>query len=151
MRTLGILLSTAGLAGVGAIALVTAPAQAAESVNCSVVASDDKPMQRRNGPPSWGRIYVFKDSCGRFWAEVRMDEAMPANAKANAYLVQRDGGTWSCNSNGGNGEVVRGQRTCRTPKVRANNGSSFRAYGAESQNYGDGYVELHKNYTDSIR
>ncbi|MFF1823559.1 hypothetical protein ACFVWG_40025 [Kribbella sp. NPDC058245] len=151
MRTLGILLSTAGLAGVGAIALVAAPAQAAEAANCSVVSQDDAPMLRGNQPPSWGKIFVFKDSCGRFWAEVRMDSPLPANAKANAFLVQSGGRTWNCNSSGGNDEVTRGQRTCRTPKVRGNNGASFRAYGAEYQNFGSGYSELGKNYTKYIR
>jgi len=151
MKTLGILLSTAGLAGVGAIALVTVPAQAAEAANCSIVSQDSAPMLRGNQPPSWGKVYVFKDSCSRFWAEVRMDSPLPANAKANAFLVRRDGQKWSCNSSGGNDEVTSGQRSCRTPKIRSTNGSSFRAYGAEYQNYGGGYSELGKNYTSYIR
>jgi len=151
MRTLGILLSTAGLAGAGAIALGAAPAGAAGTANCSIVSQDSAPMLRGNRPPSWGKVYVFKDSCSRFWAEVRMDSPLPANAKANAFLVQRGGGTWSCNSSGGNDEVISGQRSCRTPKVRSANGSSFRAYGSEYQNYGGGYSELGKNYTGYIR
>ncbi|TDD46287.1 hypothetical protein E1263_36860 [Kribbella antibiotica] len=149
MRTLGILLSTAGLVGAGALALVTVPAQAAEAANCTVVSQEDASMLRGNRPPSWGKVYVFKDSCGRFWAEVRMDSKLPANARANAFLVQRGGRTWDCGS--GNGLVKENESSCFTQKVRGADGARFRAYGAEYQNYGGGYTELGKNYTKYIR
>jgi hypothetical protein len=157
MKTLGILLSTAGLAGAGAFALAATPAQAAEAATCSGAKSiASAPMLRDYKPPSWGTVRVVRDSCYRYWAEVSMASAVPANAKANAYLVQyggaNDGRVLSCDSSGGNGSVVAGQRTCRTPKVKATAGSiSFAAIGREFHNYGGGYEEISENATRRTR
>ncbi|MFI7061556.1 hypothetical protein ACIBL3_11270 [Kribbella sp. NPDC050124] len=157
MKTLGILLSTAGLAGVGAIALAATPAQAAGAATCSGAKSiASAPMLRDNKPPSWGTIRLVRDNCYQYWAEVTMASRMPANAKANAYLVQYGGGSngrvLSCDSRGGNGSVVKGQRTCRTPKVKATAGSiTFAAIGREFHNYGGGYQEISENSTSRTR
>jgi hypothetical protein len=157
MKTLGILLSTAGLVGVGAIALTAAPAQAAEVAACSGARSiASAPMLRDHKPPSWGTVRLVRDNCYQYWAEVTMASPMPANAKANAYLVQyggaNDGRVLSCDSSGGNGSVVEGQRRCRTPKVRAlAGGITFVAIGREFHNYGGGYEEISENSTSRTR
>jgi hypothetical protein len=157
MKTLGILLSTAGLAGVGAFALAATPAQAAEAATCSRAKSiASAPMLRDHQPPSWGTVRLVRDSCYQYWAEVTMASPVPANAKANAYLVQYGGANagrvLSCDSSGGNGSVVKGQRTCRTPKVKATAGSiTFAAIGREFHNYGGGYEEISENATSRTR
>ena len=55
-----------------------------------------------------------------------MASPVVANAKANAFLVQyggaNSGRVLSCDSSGGNGAVIKGQRTCRTPKVKSTDG-----------------------------
>ncbi|MEU4602852.1 hypothetical protein AB0F43_07730 [Kribbella sp. NPDC023972] len=157
MKTLGILLSTAGLAGVGAFALPATPAQAAEAAACSRATSiASAPMFRDHRPPSWGTIRLVRDNCFQYWAEITMESPMPANAKSNAYLVQyggaNNGRVLSCDSSGGNGSVVKGQRTCRTPKVKALPGSiTFAAIGREFHNYGGGYEEIAENSTSRTR
>jgi hypothetical protein len=157
MKTLGILLSTAGLAGVGAFALAATPAHAAEVAACRGAKSiASAPMLRDQKPPSWGTVRLVRDSCYQFWAEITMASPMPANAKANAYLVQYGGANnrrvLSCDSSGGNGAVVKGQRTCRTPKVKATAGSiTFAAVGREFHNYGGGYEEISENATSRTR
>jgi hypothetical protein len=155
MKTLGILLGTAGL--VGTIVLTAAPAQAVTAATCSGARSiSSAPMLRDHKPPRWGKIRLVRDSCSRFWAEISMESRMPANARANAYLVQyggaNDGRVLSCDSDGGNGAVIRGQRTCRTPKVKALSGSiTFAAIGREFHNYGGGYEEISENATSRTR
>ncbi|WP_350278177.1 hypothetical protein [Kribbella sp. HUAS MG21] len=157
MKTLGILLSTAGLAGVGAIALSAAPAGAATAATCSGATSiASAPMLRDHKPPSWGTVRLVRDSCYQYWAEITMASKVVANAKANAFLVQyggsNSGRVLSCDSSGGNGAVVQGQRTCRTPKVKALSGSiTFAAIGREYHNYGGGYEEISENVTRRTR
>ena len=160
MKTLGFLLSTAGLAGVGAMALATTsvqPAQAAEAANCSGARSiASAPMLRDHRPPSWGTIRLVRDSCSQYWAEITMATPLVANAKANAFLVQYGGNNagrvLSCDSSGGNGSVIQGQRTCRTPKVKATSGSiTFAAIGREYHNYGGGYEKISENATKRSR
>jgi len=157
MKTLGILLSTAGLAGVGAFALAATPAQAAEAATCSGARSiSSAPMLRDHRPPSWGTIRLVRDSCSQYWAEITMASRLPANAKANAFLVQyggsNNGRVLSCDSSGGNGAVIQGQRTCRTPKIKATAGSiTFAAVGREYHNYGGGYEEISANSTSRTR
>jgi hypothetical protein len=153
MKTLGILLSTAA----GVFALAVTPAQAAEAATCSGARSiASAPMLRDHQPPRWGTVRVVRDSCFRYWAEITMFSRVPANAKANAYLVQyggaNDGRVLSCDSSGGNGSVIKGQRTCRTPKVKATAGSiNFAAIGREFHNYGGGYEEISENATSRTR
>ena len=157
MKTLGILLSTAGLAGVGAFALAATPAQAAEAATCSGARSiSSAPMLRDHRPPSWGTIRLVRDSCSQYWAEITMASPLVANAKANAFLVQyggaNNGRVLSCDSSGGNGSVIQGQRTCRTPKVRATDAAiTFAAIGREYHNYGGGYEEISENSTKRTR
>jgi hypothetical protein len=155
MKTLGILLSTAGLAGAGAIALAL-PAQAASTASCSGARSiASAPMLRDHRPPSWGTIRLVRDNCSQYWAEITMASTVVANARANAYLVQyggsNDGRVLSCDSSGGNGAVVQGQRTCRTPKVKGSGSISFAAVGREFHNYGGGYEEISENATRRAR
>jgi len=157
MKTLGVLLSTAGLVGVGAIALAATPAQAAEAANCSGARSiASAPMLRDHRPPRWGTVRVVRDNCSQYWAEISMASTVVANAKANAFLVQyggsNSGRVLSCDSSGGNGSVIQGQRTCRTPKVKATAGSiTFTAIGREYHNYGGGYEEISENATARTR
>jgi hypothetical protein len=157
MKTLGILLSTAGLAGAGAFGLSTAPAEAATTATCSGARSiASAPMLRDHKPPSWGTIRLVRDSCSQYWAEITMASPVVANAKANAFLVQyggnNSGRVLSCDSSGGNGAVIQGQRTCRTPKVKATSGSvTFAAVGREYHNYGGGYREISENSTKRTR
>jgi hypothetical protein len=85
-----------------------------------------------------------------------MASPMPANARANAYLVQYGGGNsgrvLSCDSSGGNGAVLSGQRTCKTPKVRSTDGGvTFASIGREFHNYGGGYEEISENATSRTR
>lgn len=157
MKTLGILLSTAGLAGMGAIALSAAPAEAVSTASCSGARSiASAPMLRNHQPPSWGTVRLVRDGCSQYWAEITMASQVVANAKANAFLVQYGGGSngrvLSCDSSGGNGSVIQGQRTCRTPKVKATSGSiTFAAIGREYHNYGGGYEEISENATRRTR
>ncbi|HZX03738.1 hypothetical protein [Kribbella sp.] len=156
MKTLGLLLSTAGV-GVGAIALSAMPAAAVNAANCSGATSiASAPMLRNHQPPSWGTIRLVRDDCSQYWAEITMASPVVANAKANAFLVQsggnNDGRVLSCDSSGGNGSVIQGQRTCRTPKVKATSGSiTFTAIGREYHNYGGGYQEISENATRRTR
>jgi hypothetical protein len=154
MKTLGVLLSTAGVAGVGVFALATPPAQAAEAA-CTGRSIASAPMLRDHRPPSWGTIRLVRDSCSQYWAEITMASPVVANAKANAFLVQyggsNNGRSLSCDSSGGNGAVVQGQRTCRTPKVKGGSGITFAAVGREYHNYGGGYEEISENATKRTR
>ncbi|MGW6276692.1 hypothetical protein [Kribbella sp. NPDC055071] len=161
MKTLGFLLSTAGLAGVGAFALAASPALAATTgpaaeAACTGRSIASAPMLRNNQPPSWGTVRLVRDNCSNYWAEISMASTVVANAKANAYLVQyggsNDGRVLSCDDSGGNGAVIAGQRTCHTGKVKATSGSiTFAAIGREFHNYGSGYVEISENATKRTR
>lgn len=156
MKTLGILLSTAGLAGVGAIALAT-PAQGAVAASCSGASSiSSAPMYRNHEPPTFGTIRLCRNSSSQYWAEVTMDSKLVRNQKANAFLVQYNGGnaarTYSCDSSGGTDTVIAGQRTCRTPRVKATSGSvTFVAIGREYHNFGGGWAEVGENATRRTR
>ena len=157
MKTLGILLSTAGLAGVGVLTFAAAaPAQAAEAASCSGARSiASAPMLRDHKPPSWGTVRLVRDNCSQYWAEISMASPVVANAKANAFVVQYGGGNngrvLSCDSSGGNGSVIQGQRTCRTPKIKGGSGITFAAIGREYHNYGGGYEEISENVTKRTR
>ena len=73
MKTLSILLSTAGLAGAGALALSALPAEAATAASCSGARSiASAPMLRNHQPPSWGTVRLVRDSCYQYWAEITM-------------------------------------------------------------------------------
>ena len=156
MKTLGIVLSTAGLAGIGVIALATS-AQAAPAVSCSGATSiSSASILRDHRPPSWGSVRLVRDNCSQYWAEITMKPRLTANQRANAYLVQHGGAnagrTLSCDSSGGNGAVTAGQRTCRTPKVRSTDKSvTFIAIAREFHNYGGGYQEISENATSRTR
>jgi hypothetical protein len=156
MKTLGILLSTAGLAGVGAFALVQ-PAQAVEAANCSGARSiSSAQIFRDHKPPGWGDVRLIRDNCSQYWAEVTMDSRLPRYALTSAYLIQyggsNDGRVLSCDSNGGTGAVVAGQRTCRTPKVKSLDGSTtFAAMAREFHDYGGGYEKISENQTERTR
>ena len=156
MKTLGIVLSTAGLAGLGAVVLAT-PVQAAEAASCSGATSiSSANILRDHRPPSWGSVRLVRDRCSQYWAEITMDPRLSRNQKANAYLVQYGGAnagrTLSCDSRGGNGAVTAGQRTCRTPKVKSTDGGvTFVAIAREFHNYGGGYTEISENATSRTR
>jgi hypothetical protein len=156
MKTLGIVLSTAGLAGVGVIALATS-AQAAPAASCSGATSiQSAPVLRDGRPPKFGSVRLVRDNCSQYWAEITMNPRLTSNQKANAYLVQYGGNnagrSLSCDSSGGNGAVTAGQRTCRTPKVKSTNGDvTFVAVAREFHNYGGGYTEISESATGRDR
>jgi hypothetical protein len=156
MKTLGILLSTAGLAGVGVFALVQ-PAQAVQAANCSGARSiSSAQIFRDHRPPGWGDVRLIRDNCSQYWAEVTMDSRLPKYALTSAYLVQyggsNNGRVLSCDSSGGTGAVVAGQRTCRTPKVRSlDTSATFVAVAREFHDYGGGYEKISDNQTDRTR
>ena len=156
MKTLGILLSTAGLAGAGAIALAT-PAQAVEEANCPGARTiSSAQIYRENKPPGWGDIRLIRDSCSQYWAEVTMDSRLPRYAMTTAYLQQyggsNDGRTLTCDSSGGTGAVVAGQRTCRTPKVKSlDTRATFVAVAKEFHDYGAGWSQISDNRTSRTR
>ncbi|ADB30886.1 hypothetical protein Kfla_1792 [Kribbella flavida DSM 17836] len=156
MKTLGILLSTAGLAAVGAIALAT-PAQADELAYCPGARTiSSAQVYRDNKPPGWGDVRLVKDNCSQYWAEVTMDARLPRYALTSAYLVQyggsNNGRVLSCDSSGGTGAVQTGQRTCRTPKVRSlDTSTTFVAIAREFHNYGGGYQKISENRTARTR
>jgi hypothetical protein len=156
MKKLGVLLSTAGLAGAGLIAMAPA-AQAAPAASCSgarVISS--APIYRFHEPPGFGEIRLMRDSCSQYWAVVVMYDRLPAYAKANAFLFQyggsNDGDQYSCDSRGGTHMVVAGQRACRTPKIKSTDGRvTFAAKAIEYHNYGDGYWPISENQTGRTR
>jgi hypothetical protein len=156
MKTLGILLSTAGLAGVGVIALASS-AQAAPAASCRGATSiSSASILRDNRPPTWGSVRLVRDSCSQYWAEITMNPRLGGNQKANAYLIQYGGSnagrSLSCDSSGGNGAVTSGQRTCRTPKVKSTDGGvTFVAIAREFHNYGSGFDEISENATSRTR
>ena len=156
MKTLGILLSTAGLVGVGAFALAT-PAQAVEAANCPGARTiSSAQIFRDNKPPGWGDVRLIRDNCSQYWAEVVMDAKLPSYAMTSAYLVQTGGSNngrmLSCDSSGGTGAVVAGQRTCRTPKVKSRDTSTtFTAVAREFRNFGSGWDKISENRTARTR
>lgn len=156
MKTLGILLSTVGLAAAGTIALAT-PAQAVEAANCPGARSiSSAQIFRDHKPPGWGDIKLIRDSCSQYWAEVTMDSRLPKNALTSAYLIQyggtNNGRVLSCDSARGTGAVVAGQRTCRTPKVKSlDTRTTFVAQAREFHNYGSGYQKISENQTARTR
>ncbi|MDX6295535.1 MAG: hypothetical protein QOH50_4610 [Kribbellaceae bacterium] len=156
MKTLGVLLSTAGLVGAGLFALAPV-AQAAPAASCSPAKIISRaPILRFHRPPAFGDILLMRDSCSRYWAVVVMDERLPPYARANAYLFEfggsNDGDRYSCNSSGGTDMAVAGQRTCRTPKIESTDGRvTFAAKAVEFHNYGDGYRPISENQTSRTR
>jgi hypothetical protein len=62
-----------------------------------------------------------------YFGFVLYDQAMTASQYAQAYLDRYDNGVWvgtvSCDSSGGNGKVLPGQRRCWTPNL---NGAAAR-------------------------
>jgi hypothetical protein len=156
MKTLGVLLSTAGLAGAGLVALAPV-AQAAPAASCpgaKVISST--PILRFHQPPGFGDIRLMRDSCSQYWAVVVMDDRLPVYARTNAFLFQhggsRDGDQLSCDSPGGTDTVMTGQRTCRTPKIKSTDGRvTFVAQAIEYHNYGDGYRSISENKTARTR
>ncbi|TWD82351.1 uncharacterized protein DUF2690 [Kribbella amoyensis] len=156
MKILGILLSTAGLAGVGVLALAT-PAQAVEAANCPGARTiSSAQIFRDNKPPGWGDVKLVRDNCSQYWAEVTMDAKLPKYALTSAYLQQyggsNSGRVLSCDSGGGTGAVTAGQRTCRTPKVKSlDTSTTFVAIAREFHNYGGGYQKISENRTARTR
>jgi len=154
MKTLGILLSTAGLAGAGAIALAQ-PAQAVELANCSGARSiSSAQIFRDHKPPGWGDVRLMRDNCSQYWAEVTMDSNVPAHALTSAYLVQyggsNNGRSLSCDDY--NAAVTPGKRSCRTPKVRSlDTSTTFVAIAREFHDYGGGYEQISENRTARTR
>jgi hypothetical protein len=156
MKTLGILLSTAGLVGAGLIALAPA-AQAAPAASCSPArVISQAPIFRFHQPPGFGDIRLMRDSCSQYWAVVVMDERLPAYARTNAFLFEygasNNRALYSCNSPGGTRMAVAGQRSCRTPKIKSTDGRvTFVAKAVEFHNYGDGFRPISENQTSRTR
>lgn len=156
MKTLGVLLSTAGLVGASLFALAPA-AQAAPAASCSPAQVISKaPIFRFHQPPAFGDILLMRDSCSRYWAVVVMDERLPKYARTNAFLFEfggsNDGARFSCNSRGGTHIAIAGQRICRTPKIKSTDGHvTFAAKAVEYHDYGNGYQPISENQTPETR
>ena len=161
MKTLSVLLSTAGLAGFGvavpataAHAATTAPAAstAASCPGAKVIAAGH--LRRFGGSPVVGSVQLKRDSCSRHWGELTMYYPLPQHAFATAYLIRYQGGTTaalSCASVGGSGRINPGGTTCRTPLITDTSGQlSFVASGHE-YNGGHGWARVSWGQTAKVR
>jgi len=154
MRTLGAALGAAGLATAGW--LVNAPsATAAAACSGSVLVSADY-VRLFGGSPVVGSIQLRRDSCHRYWGQIIMYEPMKANTFAIAYIMKYTNGRRSqpisCDAPGGNGRVVQGQTTCRTPKISAKSADiKLVASGHEFQNGGNGWTRISWGQTPKTR
>jgi hypothetical protein len=154
MKTLGVALGAAGLAAAGVLA--DAPqALAAPTCSGSVLVSADY-VRLFGGSPVVGSIQLRRDSCYRYWGQIIMYEPMKPNTFAIAYIMKYTGGRRSdpisCDAPGGNGRVVEGQTTCRTPKISARNGDiKLVASGHEFQNGGNGWTRISWGQTRQTR
>lgn len=67
-----------------------------------------------------GAVQLRRDTCYQYWGYVQFYDPIPSGARGNAFLVWWEEGVrqyiLSCDDAGGNGFVLPGQTTCRTPK-----------------------------------
>jgi hypothetical protein len=160
MKTLGVALGTAGLAAAGlAVQVPSAPAAAAPAAAAACSGSalvSANYVRLFGGSPVVGAIQLRRDSCYRYWGVITMYEPMRANTFAIAYIIKytsgRKGKPISCDASGGNGRVVRGQTTCRTPKLSGRPSNiTFVASGHEFQNGGGGWTRISWGQTRRMR
>ncbi|CAM3868991.1 YjfA family protein [Mesobacillus zeae] len=60
----------------------------------------------------------FSSTCKTAWAKITMNNNVPSGFEANAEVTRNtDKKRFSCDSAGGNGKVVAGQKSCYTPMV----------------------------------
>ncbi|HZO64380.1 MAG TPA: hypothetical protein VFB74_05210 [Kribbellaceae bacterium] len=160
MKTLGVALGTAGLAAAGLT--VHAPSAPAAAAPAAAAACSGSALVSANyvrlfgGSPVVGAIQLRRDSCYRYWGVITMYEPMKANTFAIAYIIKytsgRKGKPISCDASGGNGRVVRGQTTCRTPKLGGRPSNiTFVASGHEFQNGGGGWTRISWGQTRRMR
>lgn len=168
MKTLAVAAGTAGLSVVGlAVTAPAAPATdvpgpgrapaASASTACtgSALVSADY-VRLFGGSPVTGAIQLRRDSCYRYWGEITMYEPMKADTFAIAYIIKYTSGSKgspiSCDAPGGNGRVVKGQTTCRTPRIDGSAGNlTFIASGHEFQNGGSGWTRVSWGQTRRLR
>jgi hypothetical protein len=160
MKTMGVALGTAGLAGFGlftppAVAQAAVPAAPAKATCSGVKIISAAYLRRFGGSPVVGSIQLRRDSCSRYWGVLIMYDPLPANAFATAYLIRYRGATaaatLSCDSAGGTGRIRPRGTTCRTPLVTDPGGSlRFIASGHEYHG-GNGWARVSWGQTARVR
>lgn len=157
MRTLGLLLSTAGLAGTGFVLPVTAHAApspvTSTQANCGGVKIISAAPVRRNwgSNAAVGSIQLKRDACSNYWAEVIAYDKVVKFTKFKAFLLRyrgndKIGTNLSC-------EVPAGSaRTCATASVSdPNGGLTFLAIGNEYNGSNNGWASVSKGQTAKVR
>lgn len=72
----------------------------------------------------------YSPSCKTAWARIILDSVATHDWQGNASILrEHDGKGYSCQHNGGNGVVNKGQRSCYTPMVYDGSGYRAKAYG----------------------
>lgn len=60
----------------------------------------------------------FSSTCKTAWAKITMNNTLTSGYEANAEITRNtDGKRYNCDSAGGNGKAVAGQKSCYTPMV----------------------------------
>ncbi|AOL27934.1 MULTISPECIES: YjfA family protein [Bacillus] len=60
----------------------------------------------------------FSSTCKTAWAKITMNNTLTSGFEANAEITRNtDGKRYNCDSAGGNGKAVAGQKSCYTPMV----------------------------------
>ena len=118
------------LRGIAVLALLTglttapASAQGTGTEACSENVPPVSSQYIRNKGNSriiYGAVQLRRDTCYQYWGYVQLYQPMnSSNERASAFLVWWEEGVHqfvlSCADPGGNGYIVSGQTTCRTPK-----------------------------------
>ncbi|MDF9761402.1 hypothetical protein OKW24_003175 [Peribacillus simplex] len=86
-----------------------------------------------------GTIQVkYSPSCKAAWAKTTFNSALPSGYTGNAFIHQYNSDhsiklrSYDCNSSGGNGKVLSGQKSCYTPMVDDPVGNYAKAEGYRS-------------------
>ncbi|VVJ17848.1 Uncharacterised protein [Amycolatopsis camponoti] len=154
-------LIAAGLAAAAAVMVpvssATASTQAAPHCQFGsgygyLVDSDPIYSPPGNHSASVGRIELCRDSGYQYWAFILLDNPPTVSQYGDAEIARyRDGNVQNvlrCESPGGNGEVLPGQRRCWTPKIDGVSGhykfiASGTLWSSHTGNLlADGYVAL---------
>ncbi|MDS9998001.1 YjfA family protein [Bacillus atrophaeus] len=75
----------------------------------------------------------FSSTCKTAWAKISMNNTLTSGYEANAEITRNtDGKRYNCDSSGGNGKAVAGQKSCYTPMVYDLDPRSSYAFGKYS-------------------
>jgi hypothetical protein len=122
-----------------ALALVLVPAPAGAKTAVTQACSENvapvayAPLTTTRGE-IWGKIYLRRDTCHRYWAYLKLNSPITSSsARATAGLAYWEEGVqkpaFTCNSPGGNGYITTDQTSCRTPKLSWTFVDAFMATG----------------------